>query len=49
MSGLLNFVGLMPVTPILWVTPGLQAVQNLSFNPGVNTHCIPDIKFRLSF
>jgi len=36
------------VTPNLWVTPGLQVVYNPSFNPGVNTIYIPDIKFRLS-
>jgi len=39
----------MLVTPNLWITPGLQVVYNPSFNPGVNTIYIPDIKFRLSF
>jgi len=39
----------MLVTPNLWITPGLQVVCNPSFNPGVNTVYIPDIKFRLSF
>lgn len=37
------------VTPNLWITPGLQVVFNPSFNPGVDTIYIPDIKFRLSF
>jgi hypothetical protein len=37
------------MTPNLWITPGLQVVYNPSFNPGVNTIYIPDIKFRLSF
>ena len=39
----------MLVTPNLWITPGLQVVYNPSFNPGVDTIYIPDIKFRLSF
>jgi hypothetical protein len=39
----------MLVTPNLWITPGVQVVYNPSFNPGVDTIYIPDIKFRLSF
>ena len=39
----------MLITPNLWITPGVQVIFNPSFNPGVDTVYIPDIKFRLSF